>query len=169
MKIDREEAVSQFLAIARYCEDRRLKAADIMREMVGFWEDVRILSADDYDELQFQWGVSEHLLLSGPTDIRRFTDDQLKFDHIDSPFVEFSRLVFAPGDDSEAEFDDLVIHMSIILLYGPADREDRYGDLRISSPDQLRRGVHSFLSEPFLVEKLDITPSRYMSSVGHAG
>lgn len=169
-EIDQEAAVARFLALAGSWQARRLKAPEIMREMIGFYRDVRISSADpdaENDTLHFQWGVSQNLLFSEPTDLRPI-EDRLEFDDVVSRFLEFSRLVFAPGDDGEAELDDLAIHMSVILLYGPATGEEQDGELRMSLK-QIDHAVQEFLSQPFMSQLLHADPVRYVSLVGFCG
>jgi len=172
MEVDQETAVAQFMALARSCHERRLTAAEIVSEMVRFYRDVRIAGVAfeaAVDALQFQWGVSRLLLFCEPTDLRALTDDDLMFDDVESNFLELTRVVFAPGDDKEAEFDDEAIHMSVFLVYGPADSTEDGGDIWISSFHEVDDGVNKFMSKPFVSRLLHSEPVRYVSLVGFIG
>ncbi|MBI4963365.1 MAG: hypothetical protein HY913_08810 [Desulfomonile tiedjei] len=171
MEVDQETAIARFLSLARLCHERRLTAVEVIHQIIHFYQEVRIFTADldkDDDMLLFQWGASRNLLFAEPTDLRPLKDGKLEFDDVESAFLEFTRQVFAPGDDEEAEFDDLAIHMSIILLYGPASGQEQGGQLRIS----LKRAdddVKEFVSQPFVSERLHADPTRYVSLVGFCG
>jgi len=173
MVVDQETAMSHFLTLARSWHEKRLKAAELVREIVAFFRDVRISGADidaGNDALVFQWGAGKNLLYSEPTDLRQLTDDQLKCDDdSESVFLEFTRQVFAPDAGKEAEFDDLAISMSVFLLYGPASGQEPDENLWITSLQHIDRYVEQFMSQPFVSELLRAEPTCYVSLVYHCG
>jgi hypothetical protein len=62
--IDQEAGIAEFLALARSCRERRLKAAEIMQEMIRFFRDVGISGTEvpsGSDMVMLQWGVSDNL------------------------------------------------------------------------------------------------------------
>jgi hypothetical protein len=113
-------------------------------------------------------GNEPELIFSEPTDLRPLTDDDLEFDHVESKFLEFTPQIFAPGDDDEAEFDDMAIHMSVILLYGPATVPEEGGQLSIVL-NQVDHNVQEFVAQPFVSQLLHSNPTRYVSLVGYCG
>jgi hypothetical protein len=171
MEVDQETAIAQFFSLARLCQERRLTAAEVAHEIVRFYREVRIFSAnpdDCGDSLLFQWGAGRNLLFAEPTDLRPLTDHELQFDDVESKFLEFTRQVFAPGDDDEAEFDDLAIHMSIILLYGQAAGQEQHGNTWITL-QRMDDDMKEFMSKPFISELLHVPPTRHVSLVGFCG
>jgi hypothetical protein len=171
MEVDQETAIGLFFSLARRCREQRLSAAEVAQEIVRFYKRVRISSAnpdDCGDSLFFQWGAGRNLLFAEPTDLRPLPDDDLEFDEVESKFLEFSRQVFAPGDDKEAAFDDLAIHMSIILLYGPASGQEQHDNTWITL-NRMDDDMRKFMSQAFISDLLHAAPTRYVSLVGFCG
>jgi len=172
MEVDQETAVAQLLALARSWQERGLKPLEVAHEMIRFYCEVRISGTNmqaDHDMLLFQWGIGQHWLLPEPTDLRGLPHGQLKSDEFESVYVDFTRQIFAPGDDEEAEFDDLAIQMGITLVYGPATGEEECGNMWISSLNQLDQEMNKFVSQSFVSPLLNATPSRYVTTVGLCG
>lgn len=173
MTVDQETAIAQFLTLARSWQDRRLKAAEVVREIVGFFRDVRISGADvdtGNDALVFHWGAGKHLSFPEPIDLRQLADDRIKCDDdTESVFLEFTRQVFAPDDGNAVDFDDLAISMSVFLLYGPATGREPDENLWISSLQHIDRDVDKLISDPFVRELLHVSPTRYVSLVYYCG
>jgi hypothetical protein len=172
MEVHQETAVAQFLILARSCQERRLKAPEVARELIKFYREVRVSGTNleaDHDMLLFQWGTGQQWLLSEPTDLRGLPDGQLDTDNSESQYLDFTRQVFAPGDDEEAEFDDLAIQMGITLVYGPATGREESGNMWISSLNQLEAETNKFSSQPLVSLLLNATPSRYVAVVGLCG
>jgi len=172
MEVDQETAVAQFLILARRCQERHLKAPEVARELIRFYREVRVSGTDlnaDHDMLLFQWGAGRQWLLSEPTDLRGCQDDQLIADDFESEYLDFTRQVFAPGDDEEAEFDDLAIQMGITLVYGPATGKEKGGNMWISSLNHIEEELNKYSSQPLVSQLLNATPSRYVAVVGLCG
>jgi len=173
MLVDQETAIARFLTLARSWQEKRLKAAELVREITAFYRDVRISGADvdaGNDALVFQWGGGKHLPFSEPTDLRSLTDDQLKCDDdTEFVFLEFTRQVFAPDEGKEADFDDLAISMSVYLLYGPASGHEPDDNLWITSLQNIDREVKEFMSQPFVSQLSHLDPTRYVSLVYYCG
>lgn len=170
MEIDVNSAVAQFLEMARTCQAKKLTAAEVIRDMLQFYEDVRVAGADIEDEadmLLFQWGTGEHLLLSEPTDFRDADQNDFEFDDVESKYLDFTRQVFVVGEDDD--FDDAAIQMSITLVYGPATGKEKSGNVWISSPDDFDEDLKKHAGTPLVAELINTRPTRVVATVDVCG
>ncbi|HUY92589.1 MAG TPA: hypothetical protein VMV10_27870 [Pirellulales bacterium] len=172
MEIDQESAVAQFLEISRACQAQQLTAAEVMREIIRFYKEVRVSGANfdvDGDMLLFQWGAGKHPILPEPKDLRGIDDDEVQFDSTESQYLDFTRQVFAAGDEDDADFDDSAIQMSITCIYGPARGDEESGDLWIPSPTRIEYDVKKHASQPLVSQLLDQRWTRIIATVGFCG
>jgi hypothetical protein len=172
MEVDQENAVAQFLALARSCQDRNLTATGVIEEVVRFYRDVRIAGADvedDGDMLLFQWGDGEHLILSEPTDFRSPESADYEFDGVESKYLDFTRQVFVAGDEGDEDFDESAIQMSITLIYGPASGKEQAGNVWIATPSRVEHDLKKHAAAPLVTELIKLQPSRIVATVDVCG
>lgn len=107
---DFETSIADFLALGQ-----RLQAAQpltgerVLEELTAWYRNSRVEGAaidEDADMLLLQWGATCPLVVSEPTDLRKLGDDDLKFGDHELQYLDFTRQVFAAGEDEDAEFDD---------------------------------------------------------------
>ncbi len=172
MEVDQEDAVTQFLELARSCQDRNLTATGVIEEVVRFYRNVRIAGADvedDGDMLLFQWGGGEHLVLSEPTDFRRSENADYEFDGLEAQYLDFTRQVFVAGADDDEDFDESAIQMSITLIYGPADGKEQSGNVWIASPPRVDHDLKKHAAAPLVAQLINMPPSRIIATVDVCG
>lgn len=172
MDVDQEDAVAQFLVLARSCQDRNLTATGIIEEVVRFYRDVRIAGADvenDGDMLLFQWGGGEHLVLSEPTDFRTSESADYEFDGVESKYLDFTRQVFVAGDEDDEDFDESAIQMSITLIYGPANGKEQAGNVWIATPSRVEHDLKKHAAAPLVTELINMPPTRIIATVDVCG
>jgi hypothetical protein len=99
--------------------------------------------------------------------LRGLGDDDLNFAEQDLQYLDFTRQVFAAGDDEDADFDDSAVHMSILLGFARADGSEPMSNQWIETPDDIAQGTKAFLAVAF-VQSLIGLPARSVSiTVGH--
>ncbi len=173
MTIGVEEAIQQFLAIASELRaESTLTAESVLQRVIEFYRDVRIESADiesDGDMLLLQWGTIEPLLADQPVDLRNASDDDLKFDETERKYLDFTRQIFAGGDDEDADFDDSAIQLSITLAYGPATGDEPSSNQWVHQPKGLDRAIKKLRALPFAVGLWGLQPDRLVATVNYCG
>lgn len=172
MEVDQENAVAQFLELARLCQGGNLTAAGVIQEVVRFYRDIRITGADvedDGDMLLFQWGAGEHLVLSEPTDFLGSEGADYEFDGVEAQYLDFTRQVFVAGDDDDEEFDESAIQMSITLIYGPATGREQAGNVWIASPPRIDHDLKKHAAAPLVAQLINLPPSRIIATVDVCG
>ena len=175
MEVNQETAVTQFLTLARSCQQKKSTATEVVRQICGLYREVRITGADpadDGDMLLFQWGTGKHLLLTEPTDLRNLDDDEFEFDSTELLYLNFTRQVFVSSDeenDDGDDFDDDAIQMSLTLVYGPATRKTKSDNLWLSSPEDMDADLQAHATSPVVASLLNVTPSRYVATVESCG
>jgi hypothetical protein len=172
MTISVEEAIQQFLAIAREAQaESTLTAESVVECVIRFYRDVRIAGADiesDGDMLLLQWGTIEPLLADQPADLRNASDDDLRFDETERKYLDFTRQVFA-GDEEDAEFDDSAIQLSMTLTYGPATGDEPSSNQWIHQPKGIDRGIKRLRAVPFVAGLWGLRPDRLVATVNYCG
>ncbi len=89
-----------------------------------------------------------------------FADQKLRY-------LDFTRQVFAAGDDEDADFDDAAVQMSITLGFEPADGSEPNSNHWVHTPGDIDAGKREFLDVPF-VKTLVRVPTRTIAiTVGH--
>ena len=172
MEVDQEDAVGQFLELARSCQDRNLTAPKVIEEVVRFYRDVRIAGADvedDGDMLLFQWGGGEHLILSEPTDFRKPSSADYEFDGREAQYLDFTRQVFIAANGGGEDFDESAIQMSITLIYGPATGKEQSVNVWIATPSRLELDLIKHAAVPLVAQLIDLSPSRIIATVDVCG
>ena len=120
------------------------------------------------DMLLLQWGAMRPLDISAPTDLRRLGSGKVAFVPQKLRYLDFTRQVFAPAEESD-EFDDLAVQMSVTLTYSPADGTEPNANLWIDHPDEVRTSTRAFRDDPY-VKSLILLPTRAVTViVDHCG
>ena len=119
--------------------------------------------------LLLQSGATRPLVVSEPTDLRKRGDDDLKFADHELQYLDFTRQVFAAGEDEEAEFDDSAVQMSITLGFGPADGKEPSSNQWIHTPDDIDSGKMGFVDTPFVQSLLSVPAKSVAITVGLCG
>ncbi len=173
MTIDMEEAIQQFLAIAHELQaESPLTAGNVLERVIEFYRDVRIELANiesDGDMLLLQWGTMKPLLADQPIDLRNASDDNLRFDGTERKYLDFTRQVFAEGDDEDAEFDDSAIQLSMTLAYGPATGDESSSNQWVHQPKGIDRGIKKLRAVPFVAGLWGLQPDRLVATVDYCG
>ena len=170
---DFSTAIRDFLALGRQLQaSQPLTGQRVLDELTAWYRDTRVEGAaleEDADMLLLQWGATQPLIVSEPTDLRELGDDDLKFADQEVKYLDFTRQVSATSDDEDAEFDDAAVQMSITLGFAPADGSEPGSNQWINTPDDLDAGKRHFLDVPF-VQSLIAVPARSVSiTVGYCG
>lgn len=170
---DFESAIADFLALGRRLQAPQLLTGQrVLDELTAWYRDTRVEAAaldEDADMLLLQWGVKQPLIVTEPTDLRDLGDEDLKFSDQEVKYLDFTRQVFATGDDENAEFDDAAVQMSITLGFAPADVSEGGSNQWINTPDDIDAGIRDFLGVPF-VQSLIAVPARSVAiTVFHCG
>jgi hypothetical protein len=170
---DLERAIADFLAMGR-----RLQAAQpltgqrVLDELTAWYRGTRVEGAAldaDADMLLLQWGATRPLSLAEPTDLRGLGDDDLRFSDREVKYLDFTRQVFAAGDDEDAEFDDLAVQMGITLGFAPADGSETGSNQWISTPEDIDPGTRAFLDVPFVKALISAPAHSVTITVGRCG
>ena len=173
MTIGVEEAIQQFLAIARELRaESTLTAESVLQRVIKFYRDVRIEDADidsDGDMLLLQWGTIEPLLADQPVDLRNASDDDLRYQETERKYLDFTRQIFAEGDDEDADFDDSAIQLSMTLAYGPATGDEPSSNQWVHEPKGIDRGIKKLREVPFVASLWGLQPDRLVATVNYCG
>lgn len=173
MPIDLETAVQQFLDTAREMQaDAALTAEVVLQRVIKNYRDVRIDGAEldsDGDMLLLQWGAGSQLASDAPMDCRTAADDDAAFEDSKRQYIDFTRQVFAAGDDDDAEFDDLAVQLSLTLVYGPATGNEPSSNQWIGDLRRIDREIAKFTSDPFVQSLLATPATRLVATVQHCG
>ena len=154
MTVDLETAIQQFLDTARNLQAEPTLTADtVLQRVIQDYRDVRIDGAAidaDGDMLLLQWGATTPLLADAPMDLRNASDDDIAFDESEQQYVDFTRQVFAAGDDEDADFDESAVQLSMTLVFGPATGDEPSSNQWIENPDKIVRDIETFRNVPFV-------------------
>ena len=171
--LDFETSVTDFLALGRRLQAEPTRTGQqALDELTAWYRDSRITGTEvDYgnDTLLLQWGAQRQLIFSEPTDLRTLNHDAIRFTDQKVKYLDFTRQVFAPGDDTEAEFDDLAVHMSVTLGYDAADGSEPSSNQWISTPDEIESGSKEFTEVPFVQSLLPRPAKSIIVTVDHCG
>ncbi len=170
--IDLETAVTDFLALGRRLQSiQPLTGERVFSELVSWYQNTRLEGAslaDGVDMLLLQWGGSREIVLSEPTDLRQGWDEP-KFTDAEISYLNFTRQVFAQGEDEDEEFDDSAVHMSITLGFEPADGSEENSNEWIHNPGDLDRGKQKFIASPFVQSRLNTPTKSIAISIDYCG
>ncbi len=173
MAVGLETAIQQFLDTARELQAAAtLTAETVLQRVIQLYRNVRIDGAaidSNGDMLLLQWGCTTPLVAEKPIDLRNASDDDIAFEESEQQYIDITRQVFAAGDDEDADFDDLAVHLSINLVYGPASGNEPLADQWIGNPDAIEREIKKFRSVPFVQRLLGVKASRLVATVCHCG
>ena len=171
--IDLDASVAEFFLILReLLALRPLTAEDVSERLMHWYRNTRIKGAalnEDGDMLLLQWGAIQPLDIHEPTDLRRLDDGDLKYADRKFQYIDFTRQVFPRSDDDDAEFDELALHMSITLCYGPATDQEVASNLWIYTPGEIDDCLTKFRGVPFVDALLRTSANRTIMTVGHCG
>src|SRR5215207_2145950 len=108
--VDLETCIEDFLALGRRLQTLRpLTGERVLEELTAWYRRTRVEGAapdEDGNMLLLQWGAVRLLDVTEPTDLRPLRDDEVGFADPKLQFLDFTRQVFAAGDDEDEEFDD---------------------------------------------------------------
>jgi hypothetical protein len=170
---DFETAITHFLTLGRRLQEvQPLIGEQVLDELTTWYRHSRIEGAvidDDADMLLLQWGATRPLIVSGPTDLRERSDDDLTFADQEVCYLDFTRQIFVAGEDEEVEFDDVAIQMSISLGFQPADGNEPMSNLWIQTPDDLDKGVAEFKDTQFVQSHLRLPAQTITITIDHCG
>jgi hypothetical protein len=170
---DFEASVADFLALGRRLQVAQpLTRQRVLDELTAWYRDTRVERAppeEDADMLLLQWGAERPLVVSEPTDLRKLRDNDLKFADQEQKYLDFTRQVFAAGEDEEADFDDSAVQMSITLGFGTADGSEPSSNQWIHTPDDIASGKERFASTPFVQSLLFLPATSVAITVGLCG
>jgi hypothetical protein len=171
--IDFETAITDFLTLGRRLyETKPLTGEHVLDELTAWYRKSRIEGAsidEDADMLLLQWGATQPLILSEPTDLRERGDDNLTFADQKVCYLDFTRQVFVAEKDEEVEFDDAAVQMSITLGFQSADGSEPMSNLWVETPDDLDKGTVGFREIPFVRSHLRIPAQTITITVDHCG
>ena len=83
-------------------------------------------------------------------DLRNASDDDIAFDESEQQYVDFTRQVFAAGDDEDADFDESAVQLSMTLVFGPATGDEPSSNQWIENPYKIVRDIETFRNVPFV-------------------
>lgn len=171
--VDFESAVAGFLELARGLQATPTLTGElVMGRLTSWYGSTRITGADldrDNDMLLFQWGVDTPMALDEPTDLRYLADDAVRYGSERLKSLDFTRQVFAQGDDPEVEFDDLAMQMSVTLFYGAETGEEPNSNLWIDRPTDVDRRLEEFVAVPFVRSLIAVPSTRATAFVTYCG
>ncbi len=172
--IEFETAIAEFLSLGR-----RLQAMDpltaeiVLGELTRWYRSTRIAGAeleDDADMVLLQWGKTRPLDVGEPSDLREPSRGNLvRPAEREFKYLDFTRQIFAAGENDDAEFDDLAVQMCITLCYGPADGKEQGSNLWICTPDDIDRDTTEFRAVPFVTPFLHAPAKRAVIFVERCG
>ena len=170
---DFETCVQDFLALGRRLQATQgLTGERVLEELTAWYRGNRVTGTtlDEQDDmLLLQWGATTPLDVSEPTDLRSLGDKDVKFADQEVRYLDFTRQVFAPGDDPDADFDDSAVQMSITLGYEPADGKERGSNLWIKTPTEIDSGKNEFCAVSFVQSLLRLPARRVAITAGYCG
>jgi len=171
--IDFETGIADFLALGRRLQQTQsLTGERILNEVTAWYRDSRINGAAvdrDDDMLLFQWGATRPLLVSEPTDLRQVRDGDLKFADQEVRYLDFTRQVFAHGENEGDDFDDSAVQMSITLGFDVADGDEPSSNLWVDTPEGIDKGKEDLCTIPFVHSLLRVPPRSVAITVGYCG
>ncbi len=173
MAIDLETAILRFLETARDLQvESSLTAEAVLQRVIQDYADVRIDGAaidSDGDMLLLQWGATSPLVTENPVDLRNASDDDIAFDECERQYIDFTRQVFAAGDDEDAGFDESAVQLSITLVYDQATGGEPSSNQWIENPRRIDSVTTKFRNDPFVHGLLAAPVSRLVATVQHCG
>ncbi|MEW6529452.1 MAG: hypothetical protein AB1473_01370 [Thermodesulfobacteriota bacterium] len=172
MTVDLESAIQQFLKLGGELQATPAVTAEVVLErLVQLYRTTRVEGTRldrDNDMLLLQWGAMQPMKADRPVDLRR-PEEKATFEDAEFVFLDFTRQIFAPGDDEEAEFDDLAIQAGITLFYNLAKGDEPGSHRWISNPDQVESAIAEFRAVPLVARYLSTVPSRVVVVVSYCG
>jgi hypothetical protein len=172
LAVDLETSIVDFLVLGRHLEGPPwLTGERILKEFTTWYSQIRVVGAvltEDADMLLLQWGAMRPLELSEPTDLRRVGSADIRFAEEAVRFLDFTRQVFAMTE-SDTEFDDAAVQMSLTLCYGLATGEEPHANVWVPNPDTLANGLRAVTAEPYVRDLLTAVPVRLVVTVSYCG
>jgi len=101
-------------------------------------------------------GNTEYLNFNGPIDIRG--DVKLNYSNSKFQHLGFIRQLFSVQTEEYIDFEDVAIHLSIRLHYGPMT-EKELSHLWIDTPNDVDNVIKDFRATPFVKKLLTVQPS----------
>ena len=175
MTRDLESAIQEFLKLARAIQAQPLiEASEVIERLLNFYRDIRVEGAyldQDGDALLFQWGVTNPLLVSEPTDLRPLGDNEIAFEPVEQRYLGFTREICAPGGSEKEKnsFEVIAVNLSLQLFYGPRNSAEDGSRMWANDPTEVEALMTDFYANPFVASLLSQPVIRFVATIGFWG
>ncbi len=153
--------IDEFFSLGRELQfNPSLNGELALNKITSWYRDVRLYNSflvEGSDMVLLEWGNSEYLDINEPTDLHSVT--KLNYTKSKFQYLGFVRQLFSVQTEEHIDFEDIAIHLSVRLHYGPMVEEE-LSDLWINTPNDIGNVVNIFQENPFVKKLITVQPSK---------
>jgi hypothetical protein len=153
--------IEEFFSLGRELQDNpSLNGELALHKITSWYKEVRLYNSflvECSDMVLLEWGNSQYLDINEPTDLHLVS--KLNYTKSKFEYLGFVRQLFSVQNEEQIDFEDVAIHLSIRLHYGPMV-EKELSHLWIDTPDNVDEKVKDFKANPFVKKLINAQPSK---------
>jgi hypothetical protein len=153
--------IEEFFALGRGLQSSpSLNGELVLNKITSWYRDVRLYNSflvEGSDMVLLEWGNSQYLDINEPTDLHSIA--KLNYTQSKFQYLGFIRQLFAVQTEEHIDFEDVAIHLSVRLYYGPMV-EKELSHLWINTPNDIDNVVKDFQTNPFVRKLITAQPSK---------
>lgn len=153
--LDIDAAVAAFLVMGEtITQSESVTGIDLLNRVLDWYRSTRIsrtVLEEDGDMLLLEWGATNPMELSRPTDMRGEGRVKPQFSQSRHRYLGFTRQVRPLSGNEQDEFDGSAVVMCVHLAYELADGNEPRGNTWIHSPENMDDEIRNFMN-PYVTQ-----------------
>jgi hypothetical protein len=155
--LDIDAAVAAFLVMGEtITKAQSVTGLELLNRVLDWYRNTRIARTvleEDGDMLLLEWGATQPMELSRPTDMRGEGSVAPQFSQARHRWLGFTRQAWPLSENEQDEFDGRAVVMCVFLAYELADGSEPSGNTWIHSPENMDDEIRDFMN-PYVTQLL---------------